>query len=186
MIDHEIRIWRDALDAAAKEADNFLFAEGDPRDVASRIRGLIPTPTVTPRYPLSEAVKVLYRNAENRLTLEVNASNHLSGLDSHLVVTRTDLHEIRNLLSNHNYSAALRRVSKILDGEKSERASVAKPKGPPLCGIPSRTIGSCDYLSGHAGDLHSNAGDGFYVSDSALVARHRLAQSARKKKGRAR
>jgi len=35
----------------------------------------------------------------------------------------------------------------------------------PLCGIPARTLPPCDLEWGHEGDLHGNAGDGFYARD---------------------
>ena len=36
--------------------------------------------------------------------------------------------------------------------------SVAK-----LCGVPSLTLGPCDLLRGHEGEVHASADDGFYA-----------------------
>lgn len=33
------------------------------------------------------------------------------------------------------------------------------------CGIPARTLPPCDLEWGHDGDMHANAGDGFYARD---------------------
>lgn len=119
---------------------------------------------------------------ERLLARQVNASNHLSGLDSHLVVTREDLEQIHRHIVGRSYISALRLLEKILDGEKGERASVEKAEDPKLCGIPSYNVGSCDLPVGHEGEMHSNAGDGFYARD--YEGAHQAAQQAAKKKGR--
>lgn len=38
-----------------------------------------------------------------------------------------------------------------------------------LCKMPARTMGCCDLPKGHAGDMHSSLGDGFYVNCEAPV-----------------
>lgn len=120
---------------------------------------------------------------EKLLARDVNASNHLAGIDSHLIVTRDELEEIRQLLIDHASNTALRLVSKILDGENNERAHVNRPEERKLCGIPSHNIGPCDMPAGHAGTMHQNSGDGFYAEDYAK--RHRAAQLAKARKRKA-
>ena len=45
------------------------------------------------------------------------------------------------------------------------------------CDIPARTLPPCDLEWGHAGDMHANAGDGFYAREHEEE--HRRRQQAR-------
>lgn len=45
----------------------------------------------------------------------------------------------------------------------------------PKCKIPSNRVGACDQPWGHEGDMHQNAGDGFYAPDYADEHRRRQA-----------
>lgn len=187
MTEHEITIWRAALEAAAAEAEGFLLAEGNARDVAARIRGLVPTPTVIPKWPLSARAKQEYARQElergERVAREVNASNHLAGVDSHLVVARADLESVRKVLRDVPASTAtkklLAQLARILDGSHGERASAGKK----LCGVPSLTLGPCDLAAGHKGEMHSSLGDGFYASKTKWPSPFVLS-SAKKRGGR--
>jgi len=51
--------------------------------------------------------------------------------------------------------------------------------GEKRCGIPARTLPPCDLEWGHDGDLHANAGDGFYAREYA--SKHRARQEARRR-----
>ena len=133
MIEHELSIWRAALDAAAKEADGFLYSEGLERDVAARIRGLIPTLTATPDYPLDAQAKAEYereeKSRESLVARDVNASNRLSDLESFVVVPRHDLEQVRTSFQRGYYHAAFHHLSRILDGVEKKQTVVKKRKG---------------------------------------------------------
>lgn len=49
------------------------------------------------------------------------------------------------------------------------------------CGIPARTLPSCDEEWGHDGDMHGNAGDGFYAHE--YDAEHHRRQRERRRGG---
>lgn len=44
---------------------------------------------------------------------------------------------------------------------------------PETCEIPARTLPPCDLEWGHPGDMHSNAGDGFYARNYETEHRRR-------------
>jgi hypothetical protein len=49
------------------------------------------------------------------------------------------------------------------------------------CGIPARTLPPCDEEWGHDGDMHGNAGDGFYAHE--YDAEHHRRQRERRQRG---
>jgi hypothetical protein len=47
---------------------------------------------------------------------------------------------------------------------------------PRRCGIPAKTLPPCDLEWGHDGDMHANAGDGFYARDYEELHQERRVQ----------
>lgn len=42
---------------------------------------------------------------------------------------------------------------------------MSAPKLTKVCGIPAMSLPPCDLEWGHEGDMHANAGDGFFARD---------------------